>query len=479
MALILHELTHIFQYEMLFGGNLGKGVASTPPLWFMEGMASYFAKDETARDKMYLRDAVVNDRLPSIQQNFGGFFAYRFGHAIFDFIEERWGEEGVRDFMIETRNTLGGRVGRSVGKTFGIDAEEFDSEFRRWLRKKYLPELIETGEPADFGRPFRIGSGPGAPFRTSPAASPSGDLLAAFSTREGQIDVMLFDARQRVELKNLTKGYNRDFEYFVAQELTLGRKAGRDIAFSPDGNYVAFFGRREGGRALVLANVLKGKIERAIDMDVEQQLSPSFNADGTKVAFAANLNGQFDIMEVDLETGEVQLLTNDDIYDVAPVYSPDGQSLVMTSVVGGFAKLFRIDLDNPNERYPVTTGESNETDAVYNGDGTRIYFTSDRTGANNIFSVLVESGEVTQHTNTLTGAFQPTVLADPIGGERVVFTGFWKGRLDLYLLDVDDPVTEPVILENPEDMTVFVDQGRRAGPLRAVDRSVDRRGQHR
>jgi hypothetical protein len=106
MELILHELTHIFQYHILFQGRLGRGVAARPPLWFMEGMASYMAKDESARDKMYLRDAVVNDRIPSVASNFGGFFAYRFGHAVFDFIEERWGKEGYMDFVIETRNTL-------------------------------------------------------------------------------------------------------------------------------------------------------------------------------------------------------------------------------------------------------------------------------------------------------------------------------------------------------------------------------------
>ncbi len=455
MALMLHELTHIFQYHILFGGNLGRGVAASPPLWFMEGMASYFAQDETARDKMYLRDAVVNDRLPSVTQNFGGFFAYRFGHSVFSFIEERWGEEGVRDFMIETRNTLGGRVGRSVQKSFGLDAEEFDSEYRRWLRKQYLPELIETGEPADFGRPFRAGGpGQGAPFRSSPAASPSGDLLAAFSTQKGQIDVMLFDAQQRIELRNLTKGYNRDFEYFVAQELTLGREMGRDIAFSPDGNQVAFFGRREGGRALILADVLKGKILRGIDMDIEQQLAPTFSADGRKVAFSGNREGQFDIFEIDLDTDEITMLTNDDIFDGAPSYSPDGKSLALVSVVGGFAKLFRIDLETPGQRYPLTTGETNENDPVYSADSQRIYYTSDRTGANNIFSLDVESGAVRQHTNSLTGCYQPTVLPNPNGGERLVYTGFWKGRFDLYLLDVEDPVTEPTVLENPEDVAV-------------------------
>ncbi len=453
MALVLHELTHIFQYHILFGGNLGRGVASSPPLWFMEGMASYFAKDETARDKMYLRDAVVNDRLPSIGQDFGGFFAYRYGHAVFDFIEERWGDEGVRDFMIETRNTLGGRVGRSVGKAFGLEAEEFDSEFRRWLRKKYLPELIETGEPADFGRPFRAG-GKGPIWRTSPAASPSGDLLAAFSTEKDQIDVMLFDARERIELRNLTKGYNLDYEYFVAQGLSSAPSMGRDIAFSPDGNQVAFFGRKEGGRSLILADVLDAKIRRGIDVDVEQQLAPAFNSDGTKIAFAGSRKGQFDIFELDLESGELTNLTDDDIFDGAPVYSPDGKSMILTSVVGGYAKLFRVDLASPGERFPITTGESNEIDAVYSADGSRVYFTSDRTGASNIFSIELESGRVRQHTNSLTGCFMPTVLANPSGGERVVYTGYWKGRFDLYLLDVEDPVTEPVILENPEEVAV-------------------------
>ena len=95
MELMLHELTHIFQYHMLFGGRSGQGRGRrAPPTWFMEGMASYMAKDESARDKMYLRDAVVNDRIPSVTSSLvGGFFAYRFGHAVFDYIEERWGKE--------------------------------------------------------------------------------------------------------------------------------------------------------------------------------------------------------------------------------------------------------------------------------------------------------------------------------------------------------------------------------------------------
>jgi len=457
LELIRHELTHIFQYQMLFNGNLSKGVASSPPLWFMEGMASYMAEDESARDRMYLRDAVVNDRLPPVTANFGGFFAYRYGHALFDFIEERYGEEGVRDFMIETRNTLGGRVGPALERSFGEDPEDFNNEFRRWLRKKYLPELIETGEPADFGRPFRKAPGPRS-MQASPAASPSGDLLVAFSTAfemfgtggSPRVDVLLYNANERKVIRNLTKNFDKEFQYFVAQELTLGRKHGRDIAFSPDGNEVAFFARRNEGRVLVLVDVLKGGIHEVLDMDVQQQSAPAWSADGSSIAFGGHRNGQFDIFTVDLNTGSITQITDDEVFDAAPTYSPDGRSIVATSVVGGFSKLFRIDLDKPGERFPLTHGETHDTDAVYSSSGDKIFYTSDRSGANNIYSLDVPTGAILQHTNSVTGCFQPTTLAGA-GGERLVFTCYWKGRFDLYLQEIDDPITEPVLIADSGD----------------------------
>lgn len=460
--LMLHELTHIFQYHMIFGGNLGKGAAASPPTWFMEGMASYMAQDESARDKMYLRDAVVNDRIPSVTVDFGGFFAYRFGHAVFDFIEETYGKEGVRDFMIETRNTLGARVGRAVERTFQIEAEDFDADFRRWLRKKYLPALISSGEPADFGRKFRQKPGPTA-VQASPAASPSGDLLVAFSTdgttysnvNSAQVDIVLYDTRRREVVRNLTKGFDdAEFQYFIAQELTMGRRMGRDLSFSPDGDTIAFFARREKGRSLVLLDVLKGKIKKVIDMEVEQQFAPAWSTDGTTVAFSGHQDGQFDIFEIDLATEQVSKVTDDAIFDAAPVYSPDGESLVMTSVVGGYGKLFRVGLDGSKERFPLTDGQWNDTDAVYSADGQRIYFTSDQDGVNNIYSLDLVSGVMKQHTNSVTGCFTPTLLANPDGSERLVFTSFWKGRFDLYLLDPEDPITEAKVVSEGRDFSI-------------------------
>jgi Tol biopolymer transport system component len=452
MELVLHELTHIFQYHMLFQGSLAKAVATTPPTWFMEGMASYMAKDETSREKMFLRDAVVNDRIPSVTQaNFGGFFAYRFGHAVFDFIEERWGKEGFLDFLYEIRNTIGSRVDRSVERAFKMEPEEFDIEFRRWLRRKYLPQLVETGEPSDFGRVFRSEQGQAGLNAISPTASPSGDLVAALSVVGGDADVVLFDTENRKLIGNLTRGFSNEYQYLAAQELTLGRQMGRDIDFSPDGNTIAVFARREKGRSLLLIDVLNRRLRDLIDLpDIEQPLAPSWGPDGRRIAFSGWRNGQFDIFLLDVESREIANLTNDAIFDGAPDFSPDGRSLVFLSVIGeGFAKIFRMDLDKPGQRFALTTGESNENDPVYSPDGKRIYFTSDRTGTDNIFSLDLASGELRQYTDVVTGAFMPTVLRERDGRERLVYTGYWKGNFDLYVTDVDEPVETPQTVEIP------------------------------
>jgi Tol biopolymer transport system component len=440
--LMMHELTHIFQYSIIFEGSFGR-VAGGAPQWVMEGMASYMAKDEGTTEKMFLRDAVVNDAVPSIlQRGVGGYMAYRFGHAAFDFMEERWGKEGFRDFVYEFRNTLGGRPERAVERALRIDAEDFDLDFRRWLRRKYLPQLVETGEPSDFGRPFRDEEGD---FSTviSPTASPSGDLVAAFAVTGGDLDIILFDALRRRPIRNLTKGYTDEYQYLIAQHVIAQGRMGRDLAFSPDGNRLAFFAKREAGRSLVLFDLLAKKIERKIDMQVEQQHAPAWSPDGRRVAFSANKDGRFDIFVYDLESNTISNLTEDDLYDGAPVFAPDGKTLVYSAKVGkDYAQLFELDLANPKQRRRITHGEWSDKDAVFSSDGNRLYFTSDRTGIDNIWGLDRTTGNLYQFTNAVTGCLMPTVLESIDGPDRLVYTGFWRGQFDLYLADVERPIVE-------------------------------------
>jgi Tol biopolymer transport system component len=451
MHLMLHEMTHIFQFKMLFQGSVSRSFAG-PPIWFMEGMASYMAKDETERDKMYLRDAVVNDIIPPITHvNFSGFFAYRFGHAVFDFVEERWGKEGFLDFIYEIRNTLGSRVDRAVKRAFKLDPEDFDIEFRRWLRKKYLPALVQTGEPSDFGHVFRIKEDQQQGSETtSPVASPSGDLVAALSVYRGKIDLVLYDTKSRKLLRNLTRGFSHEYQYLIAQELVIGRKTGRDLAFSPDGNTIAVFAKRERGRALLLVDALKGGVREVIDMDgIEQQTSPAYSPDGKTIAFSAWRNGQDDIFFLDLATKTITNFTHDEVSDGAPAFSPDGRSLVFVSTLANGRNINRLDLDHPDIRYALTSGTANDNDPVYSPDGKRIYFTSDRKGPENVFSLDLATGKLLQHTDVVTGAFMPTVLHETDGKERLVYNGYWRMSFDLYVTNVEEPVKEATMIPVP------------------------------
>jgi WD40 repeat protein len=269
--------------------------------------------------------------------------------------------------------------------------------------------------------------------------------VAAFSTYRGDIDVVLFDARKRELIRSLTKGFTNDYQYLVAQELSLGRKMGRDLAFSPDGNTIAVFAKRERGRGLVLLDPLHGGVRRIIDMeDVEQQVGPAWSPDGTKVAFSGNRAGRFDIFELDVESGAVRNLTDDEAYDGSPVYTPDGKGLVYSSISGLYAKLFRLDLAAPGQRQQLTRGNANDKDAVFSLDGSRIYYSSDRDGIDNIFSLDPASGETKQLTDVVTGCFMPSVVLHPEGGERVVYTGYWDGRFDLYMIDTMTPAPDMV-----------------------------------
>lgn len=432
--LIQHELVHIFQYEILFQGKLGKALTTNIPQWFMEGMASYLAQDEDSRAKAVMRDATLADRVPSVADNVTGYFAYRFGHMVFAFVESEWGVEGLRDFIFETRNTLTGAVDKAVKRAFDLDVEEFDARFRAWLRKRYQAVALERGDPREFGPAFRIEEGVRS-AEASPAVSPSGELVAAFTTYKNDVDVALFSVPKRKLFKNLTRGYTTRYEYLVAQLFTVGPDRGRDLAFSPDGDAVAVFARSGRGRVLLLLDALKGGVLREYPIPQDQAMEPAFSPDGKTIAFHAFANGQADIFLLDLASGAVQNLTNDPAYDAAPVFSPDGKYLVYTSQSGENAKLFQLELAKPQNRLQLTFGPGDDEGASFSRDGRALYFASDRDqGVFDIYRLDLENRKLTRLTKVIGAALNPVPVVTK-DGERVVYQAYTKGRWQLYLTD--------------------------------------------
>ena len=449
--LIAHELTHIFQYEILFQGKLGKAITSSPPHWFMEGMASYMAQDEDAKAKAIMRDAVLSDQVPSVDDPSGGYFSYRYGHMVFEFVESEWGIDGLRDFVFEFRNSLGGRVGRALKRAFDLDVEEFDARFRSWRRKFYQEAAVERGDPREFGPAFRVQLDSGS-IETSPAASPSGDLIAAFSTYKRDIDVVLLGVPKRTLYRNLTRGNTTEYQYLVAQAVTLGPDRGRDLSFSPDGNRVAVFARRERGRVLLLLDALHGGIDKEYDIAIDQPMSPAYSPDGTTIAFKGFATGHADIYLLDLATGAVRNFTADDAYDSAPTFTPDGAAIVYSSQTGESAKLYEARLADPQQRRQLTFGPGNDEGAAFSSDGKRLFFASDRDSEIfDIYSLDLESRSLRRLTKVIGSALSP-VPVPTRDGERVVYQAYTKGRYLLYQVDPAEG-TDAGVEEAPQEVS--------------------------
>jgi hypothetical protein len=439
-ALVQHELTHIFQYEILFGGRLSRALTSNPPTWFMEGMASYFGNDEDDKDRMYLRDAVNQDLIPPITKvQISGYPAYRYGHAVFDFIESEWGKDGVRDFIFEFRSFMGRDISVALRRTFEIQPDDFDLKFRRYLRRKYLPLLAVKGEASEYGERFRVGPYGRESFEIGAAPSPSGDFIATLTTYRDEVDIGLLSVKERRFYKNLSSGRTTKYEYIVGQYLTTGPEAGRDLSFAPDGDRIAAFGRHERGRKLLIFSARGGGLLERIAVAPDVPMSPAWSPSGNEIVFSAIEGNSRDIFLLDMKTKAVRNLTNDPAYDQAPVFSPDGKYVYHAKIVGGRSKIVRFPLDDPGKIEQVTWGEGSDEDPAFSPDGKRLYYASSRGGIYNVYGQDLASGEIVQYTDVIGAALGPASFTGPDGQEKVVFSGYQGSRFQLYMADAKKP----------------------------------------
>src|SRR5712671_4239866 len=350
-GLLVHELTHQFEFDIIPQGLIRRSV----PLWVNEGLSDFERGQWEPIDLMAVRDAAIADIIPKMTEleGYGGGggpsrLIYNLGHAVFEFIEAKFGKEGIRQFLFSLRKSVIGGGEDAYEEALRMKKDECDQNFEKYLKDRFKP-FRDKERPADYGRDL-------APNREktrfaealSIAPSPSGDLIAVVTAnrRDGELDIVLVSSKDGSIVRNLTSGFDKDlgFDHIVY----LGERPEMPwMSWSPKGDRLAYFVRTEKERALVIQNVLTRKIELQIPMKtVDEPESPSFSPDGRMVAFAALRGAVEDIYTIDLETKAVVNLTSDDFADYAPSYSPDGKYLIYNARVSGNQKLFRYDFDS-------------------------------------------------------------------------------------------------------------------------------------
>ena len=432
--LITHELTHIFEFDIIPRSLLRRGL----PLWVDEGLSDYMTGYWQPFDLMSVRDAAIADIVPSMSDFQGVQFAdgrlpYNLGHAAFDFIESRWGKEGLRQFLFALRKAVIGGGESAYEEAFKLKPEEFDEQFEKYLKDRFKP-FRDKERPVDYGRDL-------APKRgktqytvvVSIEPSPSGDLMAvaAGNGKDQELDIILMSTKDGKVIRNLTDGFNKDHGYeYISTPGGFRNNAVSWMSWAPAGDRVGYFARTEKMKTLILQNVVTKKIEKRLFIkSVDGPESPDISPDGREVAFAGLRGAIGDIFIINIDSGEIRNVTNDQFGDYAPTYSPDGKSIIYLARVSGDDKLFRLDLAS-GKKTQLTFGTHDDGGAQFIDDDT-IVFPSTAVDPNepidpevarngniyNIWTLNLKNGELKQYTDTLTGNVSPIVTARSEAGE--------------------------------------------------------------
>jgi len=456
--LIVHELTHQFQFDIIPTGLIRRNM----PLWVFEGMSDYMTGYWRPLDIMTVRDAAVSDIVPKMSemQDYGGFsnprLIYNLGHAAFEFMESKWGKEGVRAYVFALRRSVIGGSDDAYQEAFQVTPEEWDQQFDRYLKERFKP-FRDKERPADYGRDLAPDPRKGKFSNVlSIEPSPSGDLIAGMTGngRDREYDIVLISAKDGSIIRNLTNGFDQSmgFEY-------LATPGGRWnsvpwMSWSPQGDRLAYFVRTEKDRSLIVQNVVSKKIEVRVNLTtIDAPESPDFSPDGKLIAFSGMRESEADIFTVNLETKEITNLTKDKFAEYAPTWSPDGRSIVYLTRVSGNEKLFRMDANGANP-VQLTFGTHDDGGAQFLDANTLLFASTAVNPAEpiepdvakngqiyNIWTLDLKTNELKQYTDALSGNVSPVVLKDT-PQNRVAFVTYFKGEYGLHVLERREEITK-------------------------------------
>ncbi len=144
-----------------------------------------------------------------------------------------------------------------------------------------------------------------------------------------------------------------------------------------ENGYAHLFIQREQPQDLPLTRISTGNWN---------DIAPALSPDRSKLAFASDRTGYWDLYVMDLQTGETTQVTNSPEYDSAPSWSPDSQWLVFETYTNDNLEVSVVSV---NDRFqpilPVTEDPASDHSPVWAPDGRNVAFISTRGGDSDVW----------------------------------------------------------------------------------------------
>ena len=235
-------------------------------------------------------------------------------------------------------------------------------------------------------------------FDSGPALSPDGRTVAFFSDREGTGLNVYAIGVDGSGLKRLTSSSVND----------LGVAGGSDPAWSADSKKIVYRAvNTRGGTSICTMNADGSEGKRLTEAAGQDDKSPEFSPDGTRIVFSTNAGTGAQIFVMNSDGTNVRQLTSSgsatqNARNGNPTFSPSGAQILYTTGqdrvlddAGDLAfEIYKMNADGSGQTR-LTNDANDDIDPVWSPDGTKILFASTGGATGGIFVMSADgSGRV-------------------------------------------------------------------------------------
>jgi Tol biopolymer transport system component len=192
-------------------------------------------------------------------------------------------------------------------------------------------------------------------------------------------------------------------------------------AWSPDGEHIAFLSNRDGDFELYVMDVKTRQLRKLSDNDVDDWTRFAWAPDSSLVAFDSSIRGNRpEIYLFDVEDGVTTSVTNNDVTDGNPVWSPDGSQIAFVAARVGSYDLVILELET-GRTTPLLTDEPWISNLDWSPGGGWITFeTSRQDGTPRVDAISIDGSTRFSSINDDLAAGNPVWSPD---GQWIAFVG--------------------------------------------------------
>ena len=269
-------------------------------------------------------------------------------------------------------------------------------------------------------------------------------------------DLKIQDSRIVLEFHLVSTGggkevFGKRYTADVEEQKTLAHTVANDLVQTITGKRgifltkLAFQCDKTGKKEIYTSNFDGSEVHQVTKLR-SLAMSPSWNPDGTKIAFSVynrhsdNIKN-IDLFELSFTNGALKLLSNHKGINSGANYSPVGNTLAYTMSYTGNPEIHLLDLAT-RESTQLTKSVGFDVDPAFSPDGQKLAFVSTRAGKPMLYVMDIKTPASVKRL-TYAGQFNATPNWSP-DGKKIVFASSIDGRFDLFTITADGSKIERV-----------------------------------